>query len=208
MSKPKPDGHDEFQAWDRHKAKLMEESLGKEFHLVMHAMIPFAVGGALDLYYYPNRPKGTGIATRELSELPGQGSSNDVFSNYELVMFTRHPIDLDAAKDEKTPFGRAHRNISAILNSIARYSSEAKLNPRETCEFPEDMARVGGKCLIFDAYSQHEDDQYGTFGLLAIIEIFRSEMDFSRNHGGMALLSRLKNKGFYPFSDLDRLPVV
>ena len=199
--------HERMRRWDRQKARLAEESLGKEYHLVSHAIIPFAVGGALDLYYYPNGIAGTGIATRELSGLPGSGSSNDVFGNFELVMFTRHAIDLDAANDVNTPFGRAHRNISSILNLIARYSSEAKLNPNETCEFPADMPKVGGKCLIFDAYARHPDAECGTFGLLLVMEVFRSEMDVARQQGGAALLSRLKDKQIYPYSDMDREPV-
>lgn len=198
---------DDFRRWDQRKAQLIEQSLGKEFNMVMHAIIPFAVGGALDLYYYPNGIQGTAVATRELSQLPGKGASNDVFQNYELVMFTRHAIDLAAARDEKTPFGKAHRNISSILNPIARYSFQAKLNPNETCEFPTEMPRVGGKCLIFDSYCLFETEECGTFGLLAVIEVFRSEMEFARQHGGIALFSRLKNEGFYPYSDLDRTPV-
>jgi hypothetical protein len=196
-----------FREWDQRKAELIEKSLGKEYHLVMHAIIAFVVGGALDLYYYPNGILGTAIATRELSELPGKGASNKVFQNYELVMFTRHPIDLDAAKDEQSVFGKAHKRISSILNPIARYSFEASLNPNETCEFPSDIPQVGGTCLIFDGYGAHKDEQHGTFGLLAIIEVFRSEMEFARKNRGAALLSRLKDKGHYPYSDMEREPV-
>jgi Suppressor of fused protein (SUFU) len=192
------------QRWYDHKSKLLEQSLGKEHDMVMHAIIPYAIGGALDLYYYPNGIPGTGIATKELSELPDQGSSNASFQTYELVMFTRHRLNLDEAKDEKSPFGAAHSNINAILNLIARYSESASLNPGETCEFPKEMEGVGGKCLIFDSYGLHNDELSTNFGLLLIIEVFRSEMDYARENGGAALLHRLKNAGHYPYSDLDR----
>ena len=195
------------QRWYEHKSRLMEESLGKEHELVMHALIPYFVGGTLDLYYYPNGLPGTAIATKELSELPNQGSSNRVYQTYELVMFTRQRLDLDAAKDESTAFGRAHRSINAILNLIARYSDEASLNPHETCEFPAEMEHVGGKCLIFDGYACHSDDVAQNFGLLAIIEVFRSEMEYARKYGGGKLIERLKRGGHYPYSDLDREPV-
>lgn len=99
---------EQSQRWYERKSALMEEALGKEHDMVMHAIIPYAIGGGLDLYYYPNDIPGTAVATKELSDLPGEGSTNAVFDCYELVMFTRHPIDLDAAKDEATPFGRAH----------------------------------------------------------------------------------------------------
>src|SRR5262245_35361256 len=99
------------QRWYDRKSSLMEASLGKEHDMVMHAIIPYAVGGGLDLYYYPNGLPGTAIATKELSELPNQGSANDVYDSYELVMFTKHAIDLDAAHKENTPFGKAHASI-------------------------------------------------------------------------------------------------
>jgi hypothetical protein len=80
------------QDWYEKKTALMVEMLGAEHNIVMHAIIPYAVGGALDLYYFPNGLAGTAIATKELCEIPGRGSSNRVFDNYELVMFTRHQI--------------------------------------------------------------------------------------------------------------------
>jgi hypothetical protein len=193
--------------WYDRKSALMESMLGKEHNMVMHAIIPYALGGGLDLYYYPNGISGTAVATKELSEAPGEGSSNDVFQTYELVMFTKHAIDLNAAKDDATPFGKVHNSINAILNCIAPYSAEATLNPNETCEFPADMEEVGGRCLIFDGYPSYADDQPADFGLLAVIEVFRSEMEYSREHGGAKLLERLKTEGYYPYSDMDRRPV-
>jgi hypothetical protein len=197
----------QWEEWYNRKSALMESSLGKQHDIVMHAMIPYCVGGNLDLYYYPNGVPGTAIATKELAESPNEGSSNKVYQSYELVMFTRHKLDLDAAGDDNTAFGKAHSTINAILNCIARYSAEATLNPCETCEFPEDMEELGGKCLIFDGYASHSDEVADRFGLLAIIEVFRSEMDFARKNGGSKLIERLKAKGFYPYSDLDREPV-
>jgi hypothetical protein len=195
------------QRWYDRKSALMEEMLGKEHDIVMHAIIPYAIGGGLDLYYYPNGISGTGVATKELSELPGEGSSNRAFQCYELVMFTKHPLDLDAAKDEDTAFGQAHAILNAVLNRIAPYSAQAALNPNETCEFPADMPTVGGRCLIFDGYPSYPDNEPAEFGLLAVIEVFRSEMAFARTNGGAKLLERLKAKGRYPYSDMDRDPV-
>jgi hypothetical protein len=43
--------------------------------------------------------------------------------------------------------------------------------------------------------------------LLAIIEVFRSEMEFARKHGGAKLIQHLKATGSYSYSDLDRDPV-
>ncbi len=196
--------HDEkiAQEWYDEKTALMVESLGAEHGNVMHAIIPYYLGGGLDLYYFPSGIPGTAIATKELCEIPGEGSSNNVFDTYELVIFTRHSLSLDDAQDESTPFGRAHITINAILNCIAPYSAEATLNPHETCEFPEEMETVGGKCLIFDAYGF--DGEHSEFGLLAVIEIHRSELDYARKHGGRKLITELKQAGYYPYSEMDR----
>jgi hypothetical protein len=40
------------------------------------------------------------------------------------------------------------------------------------------------------------------------MEIFRSEMEFSMANGSGKLFELLKAKGYYPYSDLDREPVI
>jgi hypothetical protein len=69
------------------------------------------------------------------------------------------------------------------------------------------MERVGGQCLIFDDYGSCTDDDAGTFGLMAVIEVFRSEMEFARRNGSAALFERLRTAGCYPYSEIDREPV-
>jgi hypothetical protein len=203
---PSPLDAEAAKKWYNEKSLLMEKILGKEHDMVMHAIIPYAVGGGLDLYYYPNGIEGVGIATKELSDNPNQGSTNDVFDLYEFAMFTRFPLDLDQAKDRKTEFGKAHSNINAVLNIFAPYSAQATLNPNETCEFPEDMEEMGGKCFILDAFnSEVSTDQ---FGIMVVIEIYRSEMDYARENGGEQLIKKLKDQGYHPYSDLNRKPVV
>ncbi len=175
--------------------------------MVMHAIFPYAIGGGLDLYYFPNGAPGTAVATKELSELPNQGSSNRTFSCYELAMFTRHPLNLDEAKDENTAFGRAHSNINGVLNYMARFSATASLNGNETCEFPKDFEGLGGKCFILSEYGSRSDAVVRCFGILAVIEVLRPEMEFARSFGGAELIARLKANHHYPYSDLDREPV-
>ncbi|BDS05016.1 hypothetical protein NT6N_00560 [Oceaniferula spumae] len=199
----------EAQRWYDQKVEFLETHLGMQHDTVMHAIIPYSVDGGLDLYYFPNGIEGVGIATLELCESPYEGSSNEVFQLYEMVMFTRHAMDLDQAKNEQSKFGKTHSNINSILNVIAQYSAQATLNPNETCEFPEEMDHVGGKCLIFDAYpSDSAANGPHPFGIMTVIEIFRSEMDYARENGGAQLIQKLKDAGHYPYSDLDREPVV
>ena len=44
--------------------------------------------------------------------------------------------------------------------------------------------------------------------LLLCLEVFRSEMEYARKNGSEKLLDLLKEKSIYPYSDLDRDPVV
>src|SRR5258708_23678038 len=97
--------------------------------------------------------------------------------------------------------------MNAILNCIALYSAEAELNSGEACEFPEDLESIGGGCLIFDGQAPEPDEEQAEFGLLIVIEIFRSELEFARENSGDELLERLEAAGHYPYSDLDREPV-
>ena len=198
------------EQWHEEKDAIMKKILGDEYGIVSHAILPYAIGGALDLYYYPHGVDGTGVATKELALACEESPNNVAYSQYELVMFTRHKIDItleqsDEKDAEETSFGKAERNIRSILNLIARYSADATLNPGNTCEFPEEMEYVGGKCLIFDCYKpngcgENEHD----FGIMLIMEIFPDEMEFVRANGSEALFKKFKEKGIYPYSDLDR----
>ena len=133
-----------------------------------------------------------------------------VYFNYsklrERLLFTRHSPSLDDTHNSDTPFGRAHIKINSVLNRITPYSAQATLNPNETCEFPDEMDDVGGKCLIFDRYGTEQGK--APFGVLLLIEVFRSEMDYVREHCGRNLFEKLKEAGHYPYSDMEREPVV
>jgi hypothetical protein len=81
----------------------------------MHAIIPYAVGGALDLFYYPNGVQGTGIATKELANRHGKGPANNSYPCYELVMFTRKELNLDDANDETLLLARHIKTLPDFL---------------------------------------------------------------------------------------------
>lgn len=199
------------EKWYDKKSEIMEAILGPEHDMVMHAVIPYEVGGGLDLYYYPNGISGTGIATKELSFACRESSTNDEYASYELVMYTPEAIDLDNAYEDNHPFGIAHQHINAVLNAVAHYSAEACLNPRETLEFPADFEDIGGRCFILDAYTgtgrDVPKDEEG-FGVMLLIEVFRAEMERAREAGGKSLLEKLKAAGVYPYSNLAREAVV
>lgn len=99
------------------KSKALENVLGKMHDLVGHAIIPFAIGGAVDMYYFPNHIKGTGFATMELLEPDGTGPLPNRLGTYELVAFTKN-YDYNNSEDSQTPFNLIERKICGIFTTI------------------------------------------------------------------------------------------
>ena len=65
-------------------------------------------------------------------------------------------------------------------------------------------------CLILDQWQNPGIEcKIGTspHGLLLCIEVFRTEMEFAMQNGSLELIQRLKDKQYYPYSDLARKPV-
>lgn len=190
------------------KSRGLENVLGKMHDLVGHAIIPFAIGGAVDMYYFPNHIKGTGFATMELLEPDGSGPLPNRLGTYELVAFTKH--DYNNNEDTQTKFNLIERTICGIFTTIGFFSREAVLNPNETCEVPNGEGEENS-CLVFDLYEP--DNKKFKIGerkhhLLLCLQVFRSEMDFAREYGSEELFKKLKEAQHYPYSDLDRQPVV
>lgn len=188
------------------KVKGLEAILGKMYDMVGHAIIPFEIGGAVDMYYFPNHISGTGFATMELLDPDGNGPKPNRLGTYELVAFTRELYN--DSEGTETAFNLIERRICGIFTTIGNYSFDAVLNPKETCEIPTEDD--DNRCLIFDNYNPGNkqfkigDRQHH---LLLCLEVFRSEMEFARQNGSDELINKLKVAGHYPYSDLDRKPV-
>lgn len=185
----------------------IEKVLGPMHDMVGHAIIPFQVGGPVDMYRFPKAREGTAFVTMELIEPDGSGPQPSRIGTYELVAFTKHKVD---DLDSRNRFSEAELRIRSIFTSVARYSYYAVLNPLETCEVPAAEGEPN-RCLVFDEWKKRGTDfriDGKKHGLLLCIEVFQGEMEFAIQHGSKVLLERLKEKGYYPYSDLDREPVV
>lgn len=199
------------EEYSRHyefKKAAIERILGPMHDFVGHAIIPFQVGGTVDMYYYPKAIPGTGFATMELIEPDGSGPKPNRTGTYELVSFTKHKIP-SSEVDENHPYSKIERRMCGIMTTVGAYSYEAVLGAGETCEIPgeEDEENT---CLIFDEYEKDGVDfeiDGKTHCLLLVLEVFRSEMEYAMKNGSAAVLQKLKEKGHYPYSDLDREPV-
>ncbi len=191
------------------KKVSLESILGPMHGIVGHAIIPFQVGGAVDMYYFPNGIPGTGFATMELIEPDGTGPKPNRIGTYELVAFTKQSITTDEEQNENHPFNKIERRICGIFTTTGFYSYEAVLNPGETCEVPAGE-REPNRCLIFDEYAPN-GKPFTIDGkkhcLLLCLEVFRSEMEHAMANGSEIVLKKLKEAGHYPYSDLNRSPV-
>ena len=131
------------------KREALERVLGPMDDMVGHAIIPFAMGGAVDMYYFTkSHVPGTVFATMELIEPDGSGPRPSRLGTYELVACTRldrPPVPepaLEAKADgeggdaELTPFDAVERRACGLLTTVGFYSSRAVVNPGETCEIP------------------------------------------------------------------------
>ena len=202
------------EEYERHyeiKQAALERILAPMHDMVGHALIPFQVGGTVDMYYFPNGIPGTGFATMELIEPDGSGPKPNRIGTYELVTFTRQEIPpSDLMDDENQPFNDIQGRMCGIMTTVGFYSYEAVLNPGETCEIPPGEEGEPNYCLIFDEYKQNGLD-FEIDGqkhcLLLVIEVFRSEMEYAMENGSATVLNKLKEKGYYPYSDLEREPV-
>ncbi|MGG9962561.1 suppressor of fused domain protein [Ferruginibacter sp. SUN106] len=190
------------------KQQGLEQVLGKMHDMVGHAIIPFAIGGATDMYYFPNGIAGTGFATMELLDPAGNGPKPNRLGTYELVAFTKEAYN--SGEDEQTAFNLVQSRICSIFTTIGNYSFEAVLNPNETCEVPVPPEEGKNICLVFDHYNPgNAEFKIGErqHHLLLCLEVFKSEMEFARQQGSAELFKLLKEKGFYPYSDMDRVAV-
>jgi hypothetical protein len=188
------------------KKQALQRVLGPMDDMVYHSIIPFSAGGEVDLYFFPQSPHGTAVATMELIGPDDTGPKPSRIGTYELVMFTH----LDTTAADPSPEARAFRDSAVdTLSTFGRYVFDTPVNPHDTGELPPDE-QGQQTWLVFDEYRKPGVDftiDGRQHGLLLCIRVFHSELEFATKNGTEALLERLKEKGYYPYSDLDRAPV-
>ena len=194
------------------KKHALEQILGPMNDLVGHAVLPFFLGGAVDMYPFSKAMPGTVFATMELIGWDGSGPRPNRLGTYELIACTRlqRPVsDGTGELDPASPFTRMMNRVCGILTSIGHYSQQAVLQPGETAEIPWSDGEPS-VCVVFDRYDTNGipfEVNGQRHGLLLVIQVHRSEMEYGRKRSGKALLAKLKEAGAYPYSDLGRPPV-
>lgn len=185
------------------KEEALARALGPMDDMVLHAIIPFFVGGTLDLYFFSKCLPGIVVATQELIVRSKDDRPKPNRSGYYELAACLPP---GVSRDDKEGI----KLIQMLLNPIARYAFDASLNPNETAELPQedgeptlpllfDRFRPKGVDLDFAGEKCH---------LLLVMLITHSELAYARENGGAALIAKLKAAGAYPYSSLNRPTVV
>jgi hypothetical protein len=97
---------------------------------------------------------------------------------------------------------------ASLISRLARYTLEATLNPNETM----DCAMFGESQITALLFARPGTPSFSVLGqeagLLLCLGITQSELDFHHGHGAEALLAKLREASVFPFTDLDRQPVL
>jgi len=216
----------EREAFDEEKQKALEAALGPMEEYVVHSLIPMLLGGGVDLYPFRRHMPGTVYVTQELFAFDEESRPKKSKQGwYELAAAFREEAEpagkvpksleeADAAMGEDGELTGGARpadsaqETKALLTPLAHYAGMASLSPGETAEIPGDEGEPN-TCVVFDRLECAPMAAGGTpFFLLLVIRIHPEELALARREGSGVLLERLKERGYYPYSDLDRAAVV
>ncbi len=191
------------EAFDTGKEEALGRVLGPHDDQVLHAIIPFAIGGTLDLYPFSSCIPGTVYVTQELigrtkADRPKRGTDG----YFELAMCRKMP----ASEDSEDGIGL----VSQMLNPVARYSFMAQLGPMQTAELPTEKDDQTQPVFFYNFKPKGAPFSFAgeDFCLLLCVTIFHFELAFARKSNVEALVKLLQQAGEFPYSTLERDPVV
>jgi len=168
----------------------LTEILGNQSDTVLHAVIPFEFGwengGLADVYIYEQHIPGIIYIT---GDLIGKNQKPSDAGNYELMVCHRKGMDWGPE----------------LISNLAYFTLDESINSGETMDlsgrFLSDQSKISS--VIFDKYANFKVDG-SDYGLMLVIGITSDELAYKEKNGGKALIEILKEKGIYPFTDLDR----
>lgn len=182
------DASDWQRTWDARLAAL-ESVLGKSDGRVLHAPVPFNLGGQADVLIFRNHIPGRIAATCELLGEPSQKQNS--LGSFELAVAQREDQDWGPS----------------VISQLARYTCEHRVGLGNTMDlgpnFPKGSTMAG---LLFAAYRRFEYAG-SKAGLLLCISITREEMEACQAGRTKQVFAALKSSGVYPYSDLFRTSV-
>ena len=184
---------DEWQEiWDARIAAL-EPILGKPADTVLHAVIPFQLGGSADVLPFPDFAPGITYVTAEMTG-EDVGQRPTTLGNYELMICATQ--EMQKAGD--------------LISKLARYTCDAELEPGETMDIETFFGDSTIRALLFTHPREqpvHFEFFGQRYGLLLCIGITAEELAFKKAHGSKSLLALLRQHSVFPYTTPDRRSV-
>ena len=188
MSSQQPGGEWK-RTWDAREAAL-KSILGQTDGMVLHAMVPFHLGGQADVLCFPHHlPGGRAYATCELLGEPAQKPNR--LGTYELMIAHRD-------QDRWGP---------GVISRLARYTCDAQLEPGHTMELGPAVPEASTVAAFLFAEYAHFRYEGRDAGLLLCLGITADELAACRKGKQEQMLAALKAAGVYPYTDLKRASV-
>lgn len=175
--------------WNLRRAAL-ERAFGAAEDSILTAMPPFYLGGGADVLTFRRHLDGVVYTTASL--IGDELSKPNRLGQYELMICVR----------EDAPWA------ADLISRPARYTAEAILSPHDTLDthpiFPQPTEL---STLLFLPYVTVRVGRQEAVVMLCV-GITAEELQFIHDHGVEDLVSRLKARQEYPYTDLRRGPVV
>ena len=188
MAAPDEQRDDWKQTWDAREAAL-KSVLGETDGMVLHAMIPFHLGGQADVICFRRHIPGRVAATCEL--LGEQSQIRNGLGTYELMIADRDGNDWGAN----------------LISRLARYTCDARLEPGHTMDIAAAVPKgstIAG--LLFCEYARFRYRGEDA-GLLLCLGVGAEELEQCKGGKRDDVLAALKAANVYPYTDLSRRPV-
>ena len=186
---PEPENNEWQKVWDGRIAALTP-ILGKPADMVLHALIPFQLGGSADVLPFPDYVPGVTYVTADMTGADvGQIASS--LGNYELMICAKQ--ELQKAGD--------------FIANLARYTCETKIEPGETMGVGACFGDSTIRALLLAHPAEkpvHFEFLGQRYGLLLCIGITEEELAFKQANGSSGLLALLKQHGVFPYTIPDR----
>jgi hypothetical protein len=177
------------QTWDARQAAL-ESVLGRADESVLHALVPFHLGGQADVLSFRKQIAGRIAATCELLGEPSQ--KHNLQGTFELAI--AHRDDNDWGPN--------------IISKLARYTCDAVLQPGQTMGIgPAAPAKSTIAGFFFDDFKRMKYEGRNA-GVLLCIGLTADEVAACRDGKRQEVYDALKARKIFPYTDLFRPSVL
>ena len=193
MADPPDSASSQWQLLWNERKLAFESALGPTTDRVFHALIPLHLGGSADVLEFPHHVPGSTYVTADLVGESGQ--PENTLGQYELMICTR-------SSEVWAP---------ELISRLALYTLETIINPLDTMDIKPALPRHSTLAALLFTEPDVPNEfrvQGNRCGLLLCIGITEPELWACQRGRKPAVLSALKTRSIFPYTDLRRKSVV